>query len=182
LGYQIDTSVTPFNDWSDLGGPDFWEAPSIHYRFDPIDVLSEKGNGCLLEVPHSIGFFQRNTKLCSHILKSISRNPLFRFHLAVILDKLKIINRRWLSPEVSRGHDMILLAKSMIQNGGSYLNMSFHSTSLLPGKSPFVHNEWEFQRFLSDIEVFLRFAKVQGMRFFPLKGALEIVDGKEKRT
>ncbi len=54
--------------------------------------------------------------------------------------------------------------------------MSFHSNSLLPGKSPFVHNQKQLEKFLHDIEMFLQFAVGHGMTFSPLSGALEGVE------
>ena len=181
LGYRIDTSVTPYIDWTDSSGPDFWQAPTspFPYRFNPADVLTEISNGCLLEVYPTIGFLQKNLKLYRRIFRLILHSPLSRIHLIGILDRLRILNRRWLSPELSCGRDMIFLAKALIQQGYTYLNMTFHSPSLLPGKTPFVRDEREFQSFLSNIEVFLQFAQKQGVTFSPLSEALEIVKGTE---
>ncbi len=181
LGYQIDSSITPYFDWVDSSGPDFWQAPCFPYRFSPANILAELWNGCLLEVPPTIGFLQKNLKLCSSILKWILCSHLSWIHLIGILDRLRIINRRWLSPELSCSRDMILLAKNLIKQGYSYLNMSFHSTTLLHGKSPFVRDEREFKSFLHNIEVFLEFAQKQGIIFAPLSEALEITNGAEER-
>lgn len=179
LEYKIDTSVTPFTDWTELEGPDFSNADVFSYRFDPSSILSKNGNGCLLEVPATIGFFQNNLKLCSRILKWILRRPLSPFHLVGILDRFGILNRRWLSPEVSCNHDMITLTKNLIQLGYVDLNMTFHSTSLLPGKSPFVRNENDLNRFLHNVEAYLQFSQDIGLRFLPLAKALETIDGRK---
>jgi len=175
LGYRIDTSVTPFVDWTKEGGVDFSKAPSFAYRFDPDDVLHEKENGCLLEVPPTIGFFQKNFQRCNIIRKWILEKRLSSFHLLGILDKLRILNFRCLSPELSSGSDMIRLSTTFIRLGYDFLNMSFHSTSLLPGKSPFVHNLKHLEKFLNTIEMFLKFAVDQGMTFLPLSKAVEVV-------
>ena len=51
--------------------------------------------------------------------------------------------------------------------------MSFHSTTLLPGKSPFVRNQQELELFLTNIEEFLLFAANEGMSFHRLSEATE---------
>lgn len=173
LGYKIDTSVTPFTTWANEGGPNFLEAPSSQYRFDPENILLPNPAGCILEVPPTIGFFQRKMKLASRVRKSLLHRPLSQYRLLGILDRLRIINYRWLSPEVCNGQEMVLLSKNFIQLGHTFLNMSFHSTSLLPGATPFVRNEEEFKQFLDNIDAFLKFALQQGMNFLPLSRAME---------
>jgi len=175
LGYLVDTSVTPFFDWSEDGGADFSDVPTFSYWFNPDDVLREKADGPLLEVPPTIGFLQKNFKLCRLVRRKILNGPLSRYHILGILDKLKILNLRWLSPELSSGPEMILLSKKFIQTGHRFLNMAFHSTSLIPGKTPFVRNQQQLEKFLCDIEMFLQFVVDQGMTFSPLSGALEEV-------
>lgn len=176
LGYQIDTSVTPCTDWTDHFGPNFWEAPSLPYRFNPANILVSSLNGYLLEIPPTVGFLQNNSRLCSRILKWLLHSRLSRLRVIGILDRLRILNRRWLSPETRYGHEMILLAKTLIQKGYKHLNMTFHSTSLLPGKSPFVRDENELRIFLNNIEVFLQFAQKHNIVFAPLREGLEIIN------
>jgi len=173
LGYRVDTSLTPFVDWIEEEGPDFSDASTFSYWFDSDDILHEKENGSLLEVPPTIGFLQKNFERCGSIRKRFFKKPHSLYHVLGILDKLRILNHRWLSPELSSGSDMILLSKNFIRLGHRFLNMSFHSTSLLPGKSPFVRNQKQFEKFLHDIEMFLQFAVDQGMTFSPLSAALK---------
>jgi hypothetical protein len=51
--------------------------------------------------------------------------------------------------------------------------MSFHSTTLLPGKSPYVRSEADLDTFLASIEMVLKFAANAGFVFSPLAAALE---------
>ena len=179
LGYKVDTSISPFCDWSNATGPNFLEASTMPYLFNHADIFSKKRGGSLLEVPPSIGFFQTNFQRCTYIRNLIMHSPLSRWHLLGLLDRLRMLNFRWLSPELSNGLDMINLAKSFIKKGYSFLNMSFHSTSLLPGCSPFVRNEHEFQRFIKDIEIFLKFAVNNGLKFSPLSDSMELQNDNE---
>jgi len=171
FGYHIDTSITPYVDWTEYDGPDFTDAPSSIYRFDPENVLEEKKDGGLIEVPVTTGFLQKNFKMCNSIRKRILRGRLARYHFLGALDRLKILNFRILSPELSNGEEMIKLSKRLILSGHSSLNMTFHSNSLLPGENPFIRNQDDLKGFLRNLEVFLRFAKEEGMSFLPLSGA-----------
>lgn len=165
LSYKVDTSVTPFIDWRQEGGPDYFTASPFPYRFEPENILLKKNDGRLCEIPCTIGFlqgdFRRSNKLRNRILKS----PLKRLKILGILDRLKILNLRWLSPELSNASEMIDLAKRFFYAGHRLLNLSFHSTSLLPGKSPFVRNEAELQKFLKCIEQFLQFCLHENVEF-----------------
>lgn len=176
LGYRVDTSITPFVDWTNDWGHDFSEASTFVYRFDPDDILREKEGGRLLEVPPTIGFYQKNFKLCNSVRKWILKRSHLRCHILGILDRLRILNFRWLSPEFSSGSDMIRLSKTFIRSGHDFLNLTFHSTSLLPGKSSFVHNQEQLENFFYDVEMFLEFAVDRGMTFLPLSKAVEVTE------
>jgi hypothetical protein len=173
LGYQVDTSVTPLVDWGVYKGPDYREAPQQVYRFNPDTVLSVRSAGALLEVPVTVGFVQKNFDLCQRMTQWLSGDLAARLHLRGILDRTRVLNFRWLSPELSNGRDMVALAKTRLLLGCSHLNMSFHSTSLLPGKSPFVRTQKDFESFLEDIEQVLRFAAHEGLVFSTLSGLFE---------
>ncbi len=64
---------------------------------------------------------------------------------------------------------MLLLAERLVRQGTLVLNMYFHSTSLLPGKSPFVRDEKDLQRFLLKIRMFLQHARDAGWKFIALQ-------------
>lgn len=173
LGYRVDTSVTPFVDWGVYRGPDYREAPWQVYRFMPDAILSARYNGCLLEVPATTGFLQNNFKRCNGLVQWLSREIPKRIHLSGILERVRLLNFRWLSPELSSGRDMVALAKSCLRQGCSHLNLSFHSTSLLLGTSPYVQTQAELESFLGSIEQVLQFAADEGLVFSPLSSILE---------
>ena len=173
LGYRVDTSVSPFINWANEDGADFRKAPTRAYRFEPDNLLREQPEGSLLEVPPTIGFFQKNFRLCHALQTILSKPPICKLHPIGIMDRLKLLNFRWLSPELSSGPDMIRLSKNFIRKGCRFLNMSFHSTSLLPGKSPFVDTEKQLEFFFKDIELFLKFVTNQDVEFLPLSQAVD---------
>jgi hypothetical protein len=171
LGYTVDTSISPTVNWSPDHGPDFTNTIPRPYRLDPSDIRKENPNGSLLEVPPTIGFWQRNHFRQLARQERISKGLSKRLHLHGILDRLHLLNNRWLSPEQSPGADMIKLATSAVREGYDSLNMFFHSNSLLPGATPFARDVPERDRLLDRIRVFLGFAVENGYRFARLSSA-----------
>jgi len=174
LNYTIDSSVSPFSNWKKEKGADYYLAPFNIYKFDPENILIKKTDGSLLEVPPTIGFFQKNFKRSLLIRKWILETKLSKLRLIGILNKLRLNNFHWLSPELSNADEMMLLAKTFIKKKISYLNLTFHSTSLLPGKSPFVQTNADLDKFLGTIETFLKFAQNNNIEFAPLSDAQKL--------
>jgi hypothetical protein len=171
LGYTVDTSVSPTVNWSQDHGPDFTGALVRPYRLDPSDIYGEKPDGDLLEVPPTIGFWQKNHFRQLARQERLSKGLSKQLHVLGILDRMHLLNNRWLSPEQSPGSDMIKLAKSTVREGIDVLNMFFHSNSLLPGATPFARDVAERDRLLDRIRVFLAFAVENGYKFAPLSRA-----------
>jgi len=171
LGYQIDSSITPYWDWREFGGPDFSDAPSAPYLFDPENILEVKPQGTLMEIQPTIGFLRDDFARAARMRRRITQSPVARFHLMGMLDRLRVLSFRWLTPELWNGAEMVALAKSFLRNGGSVLNMSFHSVTLLPGKSEYLQEESQVPVFLSHIEAVLSFAAENGIRFSSLQAA-----------
>jgi hypothetical protein len=172
LGYKIDTSISPFIDWSSHLGPNFSEAPFTEYRFSTDNILTKDPKGTLLEVPPTIGFLQNDFLLCQRIRSLFLKSPFSRFHILGILERIGMLNRRWLSPELISFSDMIKLSKIFIKSGATYLNLSFHSTTLLPGCTPFVRDKDDLSDFLLKIRKFLEYAKKNNFKFEGISGAL----------
>ena len=171
LNYKVDTSISPFVDWSMYHGPNFRGSETHQYFIDSNNIKQVRDHGDLLEVPPTIGYLQSNFSLCDSLLYSLKRKPFSKLGIAGLFDKLNLINFHWLSPELSNGPEMVALAKRFIKSGHNFLNMSFHSTSLLPGKSPFVRNEADLQIFLNKIETFLQYALENNFEFSGISDA-----------
>ena len=172
LGYLVDSSVTPMSDWTSYGGPDFFNAPTEPFRFQPSRILEKDPHGELLEVPVSTGFLQRDRRLCSIFYKRLRKGAFSHFRFLGLLDHLRLLNFRWLSPEMSSSNDMIFLADTLVRQGCTTLNLTFHSPSLLSGKSPFVRTEAERDGFIGKIEAFLDYAKLKDFVFATLSEAV----------
>lgn len=173
LGYRVDTSITPFSDWSEYGGPDFTKAAADDYLFTPESILSASPDGPLLEVPPTIGFLQSDFRLCSAAQRWIASRGFLNRHVLGLLDRMRLLNFRWLSPELCCGEDMVSLARTFVSKGYRFLNMSFHSPSLVPGLGPFVRSKGDLGRFLQNTEAFLSHACASGFQFVSLDKAVE---------
>jgi len=170
-GYRVDTSVSPLVDWRDDFGPDYSFAPQKPYRFAPDDIMTQRSDGSLVEIPASIGFIQGMDPILGR-LRRILATPFARhMHLIGLFERLKLMSFRWLSPELSTADDMIALARALLKRGCPTLNLSFHSTTLLPGKSPFVRTEKDLTTFLNNIATVLEFAVERNIGFTTLSTA-----------
>ena len=63
----------------------------------------------------------------------------------------------------------------MIKNGHSFLNMFFHSTSLLPGCSPFVKDNNDLNKFIMEIDSYLKFISDNKIESIGLSQALKVL-------
>ena len=162
LGYRVDTSVSPFVDWHNYHGPDFSDFQLFPYRFDPDDIKTPREQGALLELPATVGFLQNNFERCQRWTRYLENDFGKMFKMKGILSRLRLLNKVWLSPELAEASDMIQLARRMDVMGHPCLNMSFHSTTLMAGLSPFVKVKSDEVRFMRRIEEFLTHAATAG--------------------
>jgi len=163
LGYEVDTSITPYTSWTKDNGPDFSDMSPRSYPFNPESIRDIEPHGPLIEIPATIGYLQKNFATCSSISKTLGRRPMRYLRLNGILSRLRLITKVWLSPEVTDGEGMIRLAKRMWRNNYAVINMFFHSPSLKAGLSPFVKSPQEETQFLARIREFLKYAHDAGM-------------------
>lgn len=171
LGYRIDTSVTPYTDWTRYGGPDFSEESPGMKRIDGDGADSPGGRGGLLEVPTTIGFLQRDFQRSNRLYRRVTRPAWKRTRMLGLLDRLKLLNKVWLSPENSGTGEMIGLTRAMAGNGYPVVNLTFHSPSLVEGLTPFVRGEADANRFLRKIREYLTFARSEGIASIVLSEA-----------
>jgi hypothetical protein len=167
-GYAVDSSVCPTVDWRNEFGPDYSCAPDRPYRFNPDRILVPDVQGQLLEIPASMGFLQKQDTMLRKLIGVLTSPVSRRLHLNGILERIGLLNFRWLSPEVSSAADMITLSRALISKGCTVLNLSFHSTSLLPGLSPYVQSQSDLDHFLHRIEDVLAFAAGNHIKFSTL--------------
>ena len=146
LGYQIDTSVVPWTDFSDEEGPDFRACGAGPYWF---------GEGRrLLEIPLTAGFVGALARIgAGWRLKSALASPAGRrLRGEAILSRTGLFERLRLTPE---GHDFdehVRLTRGLLRRGVQVFSFTYHSPSLLAGCTPYVQSETELRGFLDRFE------------------------------
>lgn len=166
LNYKVDTSVSPFVDWRDYQGVDFSNYPLSAYRFDPNDIQNLDTAGALIQVPATVGYLQGDQYKSHSIARNIRSGLFKKMRVHSIASRLGLFNKIWLSPEHSTTQEMIKISNVFIREGISHLNMTFHSTSLMQGLTPFNRNEAEekllFQR-IEEILMYISEQKIQSL-------------------
>jgi len=182
LGYKVDSSITPYVDWTNDYGPDFSELSPRPFKFSSEDIYRHRPDGPLVEIPATVGYLQSNFALCNRISKLLTRQPMERFVLHKILHKLNLLNRVWLSPDVADAKNMIRLARRMMANGYQVINLFFHTPALKRGLSPFVLTQDDEVKFLERIRDVLIFARDAGIGSITLSETLSLYAGKNGRV
>ena len=151
LGYRVDSSFAPFMHWEGnyqkerpLWYP--YRVPSNHR------VETSAQNPGLWEIPATIGFNRSPFELCSSLYEHLGKGLLRVFRLRGVLKHLHLLKKIGLSPEWSNHKDMLELSRVFVRKGVPILNLFFHSTSLLPGLSPFVRSEEDLEKFYENLE------------------------------
>jgi len=148
FGYLVDSSIIPFMDYRYEGGPDFEGKP-----FCPYWINTGDNSGPLLEIPVSVGFNRANFKFCSVIFKNLAENTLARkVHLIGILDTLTIMQKIVFSPENSSLNRLKSLSRIYTRKNLRVLNMYLHSSSFVPGGTPYVRSDKDLKLFLAKLD------------------------------
>jgi hypothetical protein len=149
LSYEIDLSVVPGTDLTHQFGPDFSHCGARPYWFGKAPTL--------LEIPLSIGF----TGLLAHtgnLAHALTMNERLKaLHVPGILARLRLIERITLTPEGVSFEEQRHLTHALLREGQRVFNFSYHSSSLVPGNTPYVQNEADLRAFLGRIERYLEF-------------------------
>jgi hypothetical protein len=172
---EIDTSVTPFTDWSAHHGPDFSCMTPEPYRFGETDIFNNSRNGKLIEIPATIGYLQDNFNLCNRIDRYLTLLLGKRLRLKGILHAIKLLNKIWLSPEVSDSHRMIDLTKVLIRKEYKSVNLFFHTTALQAGLSHCVQTKEDEVKLSDRLKKYFTFSKEVGITSAKLSDARNIM-------
>ena len=173
LGYTVDSSITSYTDWSHSHGPDFSRLSPSPFRFSPERIFTAVPDGPMLEVPATIGYAQADFSRANATYQWVRRWSGSARVWVSLLDRLRVVNRIWLSPETSSAEEMIRLAQVMMQTGHPLVNMVFHSPALAVGFTPFVRTVGAQHDFLRRIETFLQFTRSANIESISLSDAAQ---------
>lgn len=152
LGYMVDASVVPYSDMSTDGGPDFSAHGHAPYWFE--------ANGCrLMEQPatatyagllHTQGHWLHNMLLSS---------PIKGLRLPGITSRLGILERVKITPEGCSLEELKRATRCLVNSGGRFVGLTYHSPSMHPGHTPYVRTQRDLDRFLDTLDGYIHFFK-----------------------
>jgi hypothetical protein len=160
LGYTVDSSVTPYMDWTRSGAPEasFRHAPTQPYWPVPDDPgRAASHRGALLEVP-----------------VTIRPSPFARM---AFMDRWA--PPRWLRPTHGSVGRLVATARDEIKHARSLrrpivLNCMFHNVEIVPGLSPYAQTEAAAQAILKRLAGLITFAEREGIRTIGLSAIPEL--------
>ncbi|GAK59421.1 WalW protein [Candidatus Vecturithrix granuli] len=157
-GYHIDSSVYPFYADSTFS---YYEAPGIPYWPDLEICTHESSQKEIFEIPVTSGFNHPSFTRCHRIHQFLAKKPWNLIHGVGILWNLQLLRKLQLSPELTDIHDMITLIHACLKRGHQIIHMFLHSSSLLPGGSPYVRTEDDERKFYQSIADVVHYLKDQ---------------------
>jgi hypothetical protein len=174
MGFRADTSVCPGINWGPSkghprgkGGPNYNSASPLPYRLSREDVC-RPGSLRVWEVPPTIVFYS-----------ALGRVPgvcaLYRrFRRVRRLFDRKHLGSQWLRPyphmTVQRLQGVVALAR---RAGTPVLNLTFHSSELMPGGSPYNRTEASIENLFTRLDGFFAFLRSERVESVTLSEAGE---------
>ena len=149
LAYTTDFSVLPMTDLRKQEGPDFRACPSQPYWFGP--------GGRLLEIPMTIGFLGLLSPFGAALHSAFDKPLSEQFKLWAFLARTHILDRIKLSPEGVSLDEAKRLTRSLLNRGDKLFVVSYHSSSLVPGNTPYVTTQTDLDHFFAWLDDYLNF-------------------------
>lgn len=161
LGYAVESSVTPYMDWSSAGaeGLAFMRAPTQPYRPDAEDPGRE-GFSNILEVPVTIR------------RRLVNALPF----VGSLVDPLWLRPTRTSAEQLRRiAEDEIAEARRRAPARPAILNAMFHNVEICAGTSPYAASEGEARGILDRLRALLDFARSEAIPVVGLGDVPEIL-------
>src|SRR5262245_11703076 len=154
LGYTVDSSIDPLFKERRKRGTSSAGAPLVPYHPDYADVR-RPGASRILEIPISAGTFPPLPKALERLYVSLPAIP-YR-------GALKRLGLRpvWLRPSYATVPDMLGFASRLAAAGLPCFNVTFHSSEILPGGSPYTPDAASVERFLDALRRLLEHLTVR---------------------
>lgn len=143
MGYEVDTSVAPLEEFGADRGPDFRNAPQHPYRPARHDVR-KRGDLPIVEIPVSVALSRR---LPVALQRAYVRIPqITRLRGLLSRDYLNLLDFAWLYPVRFDLELMKKAARTLVASGSPVLNVFVHSSELVPGMSGRVHTQADVEQ------------------------------------
>ena len=151
LGFTVDTSVVPHLNSVDKGGPDFRALPDRPFM---------TGSG-IAELPLSVHFNGHLARFGREAYPLLARFE--RLRAPGIASRLGLLERLRLSPEDHSAADMKRQTQAAMAAGHRYFMLTYHSSSLMPGGSPYARTRADRDAFVATLTKYIEFfASISG--------------------
>lgn len=151
LGYRVDCSVLPYIDLRPRHGPDFQQVGGTPFWLDEARTL--------LELPCTVGLVGLLGRLnVAPQLYSLASSLIgTRLRLTAILARSRLLDRIPLTPEGTSIDEAKRMTRWLLDRGLRVFNISYHSSSLVPGHTPYVRTVADRDALLGWIDEYLGF-------------------------
>lgn len=134
-GYRLDVSVRSLFDYSEEGGPDFSRRNGVASWVGPARLL--------LELPLTTVFTGYARRVGGPLYAAAGRVARLRGLLA----RAGALERIALTPEGTPLPDALRAIRTLLDDDGRLISISFHSPSVQPGHTPYVRDAEDLRRF-----------------------------------
>ena len=159
-GVIADASVLPFTTWADDGAMDFRARDPRPVRRPP----RHPGDTALWELPLTMGYTRRPFTRWHTIVTAAGRGVWRSLRAAGLMDRLGIVRKAWLNLESPVYPDPAAFVPVVAAEGLPFACFTLHSSSLLPGGSPYCATQADVDRLLTRTEQCLAAAAKAGWR------------------
>jgi hypothetical protein len=146
-GIAIDTSIAPRTSMIEEAGPDYSRIDFTPFWFGTARPL--------LELPLGRAIVGWGGTIGGGLYRSLIRASGIRAPLAGVLARIGCAERITLSPEGNDPRAMRRLINGLSRRGQMILPLSFHSSSIAPGRNPYVRSRADLHRFYDDLSAIL---------------------------
>ena len=140
LGYRVDLSVAPREDFSLEGGPDFSD-------FGP-EAFWTGAEPRLLEIPMTWDFCGPLFRFAPRLAPGLTGPAARSIRLPAALARLRLLEYIRLTPEGDAPGAHRRLTEALLTRGQRVFSFGYHSPSLVPGNTPYVRAERDLAEFL----------------------------------
>lgn len=156
-GYHVDSSVTPFLDWTTSSrGQSYVDAPIRIYRLSPESGVSrEDPNGRLVEVLLTSGYTRLRADRWRTSARFLNHPSVRAMRVGTVGALVMGFRKVILSPEAHDVPDMVALGRRALESGVDHLRLFFHSSSLMPSLNPFTPASQDVEELYQRIEAIL---------------------------
>ena len=147
-GIVADCSVLPFNTWTDDSAPDYRHRDLVPVRLPPRHVADD----AMWELPLTFGFIGRPFGFWKSIFQFIDSPILKSLPLGGIVGRVFGARKCWLNFENPLGENMTDLLPVIRRLELPFACFTLHSSSLLPGGSPYCKTQVDVDRLLKTVD------------------------------